>query len=103
MHTIDSGSVYKNVYQTGGCRTSIYGMGNGQTVITAKGPDNPSVQELNYLLERRTGERVLAVHIIESWKEEEVIKGVSFQTDGKRFNIEIQETAGKKEYTVHLC
>jgi hypothetical protein len=78
-------------------------MGNGQTVITAKGPDNPSVQELNYLLERRTGERVLAVHIIESWKEEEVIKGVSFQTDGKRFNIEIQETAGKKEYTVHLC
>lgn len=103
MRKIQPGSVYKNVYQTENCRTSIYGMGNGQTVITAKGPDNPSVQELNYLIERRTEDSVLAVHVVESWKEEEVIKDVSFQMDKGRLAIVIQEKTGKKEFSVRIC
>lgn len=103
MQKMKQGSVYKKMYHTGTCRTSIYGMGNGQEVITAKGPDNPSSKELNYLIERRTGSSVLAVHVIESWKEEENIKNISFQKDGELLSIEIQEKGRKRKYSVSVC
>ena len=90
-----SESVYKKIYKNGNCCTSVYGMGNGQTVITAKGPDNPSMKELEYLIERRTGTSMAAVHVIESWKEQEVIQQVQFEPEGENLKIRIQEKNGK--------
>ena len=90
-----SESVYKKIYKNGNCCTSVYGMGNGQTVITAKGPDNPSMKELEYLIERRTGTSMAAVHVIESWKEQEVIQQVQFEPEGENLKIQIQEKNGK--------
>lgn len=86
-------SVYKKVYRNGECFTSVYGMGNEQTVITAKGPDNPSMKEVEYLIERRRETAVMAVHVIESWKEQEVIKQVRFKQE-EGLKIEIQEKNG---------
>lgn len=99
---METDTVYKKVYKNGVCSTSIYGMGNEQTVITAKGPDNPSMKELDYLIERRTGTRMMAVHVIESWKEQEMIENVQFKMEGEILKIQIHEKKGKNICNHHL-
>lgn len=91
---IGSGCVYKKVYKNESCYTSVYGMGNGQKLIMAKGPDNPSDGELNYLIERRIGKKIMAVHVTESWKEQETIRRIEFKTAGNRLEIQIWDRDG---------
>lgn len=102
LQELSTGSIYKKTYQAEKCSTSVYGFGDGQQVITAKGPDNPSMKELNYLIERRMTSKMSAVHVIESWKEEETIKGLEVEQKEDKLNISIWEKDKKREFTVSL-
>lgn len=82
---------YQRTYQDGDVCTTVYGMNNGQMTITAVGPDNPSANEISYLLERRQGGSIVCAHVVESWKGEPQIKEVSFRQDGGRIAIQVTD------------
>lgn len=91
------GESWKNVYSDGSVQTSIYSLNNGQEMILAEGPNNPSTGTLSYLMERRYGNRLLAAHVIESWKEKEQISEVRFEHAEQLLKIEICMSDGKKK------
>ena len=58
----------KNVVQTSyrddDVLTWVYGMDNGQNVFVGKGPDNPSISDINYRIERANGPKAVFAHVI---------------------------------------
>ena len=91
----DSSGVYQRIYQDGNVFTSIYGMNNGQETICALGPDNPSNNELCWLMERRTAPSILCAHVIESWTEQPIIQNVSFFPKDNQIKIQITRRDGQ--------
>ncbi|MDO5417754.1 MAG: heparinase II/III family protein [Lachnospiraceae bacterium] len=91
----ETGGCYRKTYQDGEVYTTVYGMKNGQIIITAAGPDNPSAGEISYLLERRQGRRAVCAHVVESWKEEAHICAVSFQQEENQIEIRVTERDGQ--------
>lgn len=89
---------YRRTYQDEDVYTTVYGMNNGQTLITASGPDNPSSREVSYLIERRQGGAVVCAHVIESHKGEAQLAEVSFTQDEQEIRIHI--TTKNKEKKV---
>lgn len=74
--------------------TTIFGMKNGQTFIESAGPDNPSKEEISYIIERREYESACFAHVIESWKEEPVVNQVGFKKENGQLEITVTETDG---------
>lgn len=104
LHTIKAAPVknegtYQVTYGSDGIYTTMYGLSNGQTVFTAVGPDNPSSDEISYLMERRQGSQILCAHVIESWKENPSVKSVEFQvSDSEVKAAVIDSQCRKKEF-----
>ena len=94
---------YEKIYECDGVFTKIYGLLNGQTVMTAAGPDNPSSGEISYLVERRCGKQIVSAHVIESWKKDPHVKNVEFQIDEDTLFVTVTDYEGKNDtITFHL-
>ena len=77
-----NGSVI-TAYEDEGITTHIYGFSGGQTVFTGKGPDNPSISDINYRIERCFGGTAVFAHVITSSDGGGKVKTVDFvQRDG---------------------
>lgn len=77
--------------------TSVWGMDNGQVLIDATGPDNPSTKEIAYLIERRTGSSALSAHLIESWKDAPSVRQVQFEQGDGQMEILVWEADGRQK------
>lgn len=88
---------YRKTYETDGVYTRIYGLSNGQTVLSAMGPDNPSSGEISYLMERRQGSSILCAHVIESWKESPCVKDVEFQVSESEITAVVTDCEGQEK------
>lgn len=53
-------------YDDGGVRTDVFTWNRGQELYFGKGPDNPSVSQVNYQIERTYGEEAVFAHVITS-------------------------------------
>lgn len=84
-------------YEDGGVFTDVYSWGKGQTCYFAEGPDNPSAKNIQYLIERDYGKKVVRAHIVDSWKEKPTVAGVTFREEKENLFIEITETSGEKK------
>lgn len=62
------------IYRDGNVTTCVMGWNLGQTVFCGKGPDNPSVSEINYRIERCYGSQTLFIHLITSYEEDNPVK-----------------------------
>lgn len=94
---------YEKIYECDGVFTKIYGLLNGQTVMTAAGPDNPSSGEISYLVERRCGKQIVSAHVIESWKKDPHVQNVEFQIDEDTLFVTVTDYEGKNDtITFHL-
>lgn len=91
--------IYHKTYESHGVFTRIYGLLDGQTVLSAVGPDNPSSGEISYLMERRRGSSPLFVHVVESWKESPYIENVKIQVSGREIRVAVTDSRGhEKEF-----
>lgn len=90
-----SGTCFLTQYEDEGIMTDLYSWGNGQECYLAEGPDNPSSDRIQYIIERSYGQKVICAHVLESWKTEPEIREVRFKKDIDRFIIEITEKTGK--------
>ena len=92
----------KNVVQTSyrddDVLTWVYGMDNGQNVFVGKGPDNPSISDINYRIERANGPKAVFAHVIASASEKQI------QTYKKDTNCPIEKvTFEQREDGVTIC
>lgn len=89
--------IYQKAYETENTMfTAVWGMENGQILIDAEGPDNPSTEEIAYLIERRMGSSVLSAHVIESWRDRPAVTQVQFEQENGQLKIVVTEAAGRE-------
>lgn len=88
------GGTYVARYEDDGVITCIYGMADGQALMTAKGPDNPSVSDISYLIERRFGKEAVFAHVIASGAGECEL-GVVFERKEQELTIKVTAQDGR--------
>lgn len=87
---LSAGGTYRINYEDEGVVTSVYGMEEGQMLITAKGPDNPSVSDLSYLIERRYGGEAVFAHVIATQAvSEDVLSKQGADRDMEAFGLSV--------------
>ena len=89
-------STVVTAYQDGEVTTHIFGYGFGQTVFSAKGPDNPSVSDINYRIERSYGEEAMFAHVITSSDGACKVDAVSFEASDGIMMIHVKEADGRE-------
>lgn len=106
--------IYRINYEDMGVVTTVYGMAQGQELIMAQGPDNPSVSDISYLIERRFGKEAVFAHVIATcvWPDgalseralrEQEREGssqahsleVAFEREKKELRIRVREQSGR--------
>ena len=95
----------QNVYDCGDdVYLSIHTLADGKKMMYGFGPNNPSGEDISYLIERTTTEKTVYVNIIEAYrKEEEQIAFVEASVAGDSVQVIINEQSGeKKELTINL-
>ena len=81
-------------------------MDNGQSVFIGKGPDNPSISDINYRIERANGPKAVFTHVIASASEKQIqtykkgticpIENVTFEQREEGVSICVVQADGKK-------
>ena len=85
----DEGEAVPMVYQDGDVKTWVFGAPCGQTLFYGKGPDNPSVSDVNYQIERRFGGQAVFAHVVASGRGECPIKSVVFEQAGDTVEVTV--------------
>lgn len=95
-----------SVYDDGGVQTSVFSWSGGKEFYFGKGPDNPSVTEINYQIERTYGPEAVFAHVITSSRGSCLVKNVEFtwQSGGMRIDVEgTDETnIGRFSRVIHM-
>ena len=91
---IKADSSIVTAYQDGEVTTHIYGYGFGQTVFAGKGPDNPSVSDINYRIERSFGAEAMFAHVITSSDGALKVEKVSFEVLNGSMIIHVKAADG---------
>ncbi len=95
LRQLDLANNYKLTYKVDDVFTYVYGKYTDQKVITAVAPDNPSNTSINFIVERAYNKDYRFAHVIETSKEESIIKEVIYNEDSV---IVIHKDSTKKEY-----
>ncbi len=77
--------------------THIFGAASGQTLFQAQGPDNPSVTDINYLIERSYGGTAVFAHVITSSDGPCKVDHAGFKFEKDRIEVIVAD-ADKKEH-----
>lgn len=83
-------------YKDGEVITHVFGMSRGQTIFCGEGPDNPSVSDVNYRIEREFGGEALFAHLITSSDGVPLVKEAAFLETNKELMVIITEMDGTK-------
>lgn len=83
-------------YQDGDVVTHVFGDSRGQTLFYGKGPDNPSVSDINYQIERCYGGQAVFAHVVASGTGECPVKAVAFRNVNGGVEAEVTEAGGTK-------
>lgn len=86
------------------CDFTLYSLcANSNTVFYAEGPDNPSVRDISYMINRVVGDEALFVNVFEAHeKGEPFIKDTSVEISDGAVQISVDTKAGKKNSTISL-
>lgn len=92
-----SEGVLKTSWELDNCSFNLYSLCNGEgTVYYADGPDNPSVTDLSYMINRYTGKSALYVNVFEACnKNEPVIKSVVINTIENKVEVMVETDSDK--------
>ncbi len=78
-------------YKDGGIHTRVFSWGQGKELYAGMGPDNPSVSDINYQVERAYGPEVVFAHVITSSNGPCPVRNVTFVPDGDHMTIMVEE------------
>lgn len=90
-------AVRRMTYDDGGVRTDVFGWNQGYESFYGKGPDNPSVSDINYQIERNYGSESVFAHVISSSDGECMVEGVEFDRQDGKLTITVTRRGGEKK------
>lgn len=82
-------------YDDGGVRTEVFSWNQGYDLFYGKGPDNPSVSDINYLIERNYGSNSLFAHVITSSDGDCLVENVEFDRQDGQMVITVTDRGGE--------
>ncbi len=89
-------------YEDGGIHTRVFTWNQGMELYDGMGPDNPSISDINYQIERGYGTDLVFAHVITSSNGPCLIRNVNFSEDGDCIVIEVEgEKDNKKWSRIH--
>ncbi|MEY8353204.1 heparinase II/III family protein [Lachnospiraceae bacterium 54-53] len=91
-------------YEDEGIRTDVFSWNPGKDIYYGKGPDNPSVSDINYQIERAYGREAVFAHVITSSQGPCLIDHVNFSWQAGKMHIRVEgkeETEGRKWFREH--
>ena len=89
------GKTHRLEWKCDGFSMAVFSLANGQSQITAVGPDNPSSGEISYLIERRYASGVLAAHVIECYKDAPTVQSATFsKNENRELVVTVTERTG---------
>ena len=91
------GPVGVMTYDDGGIRTDVFTWNHGQEVYYGLGPDNPSISDINYQIERSYSPETVFAHVITSSDGESLIDSVGFEPCGDKVKITVVKHDGEEE------
>lgn len=95
----------QNTWDLGEVKFNITSYVNGVTTYYGKGPDNPSVEEVSYMIQRVVGEKALFVNVYESYKKESSLEEIEIQPYEKEVVIKVKKAKSEnpiKEWVIRL-
>ncbi|RRD96187.1 alginate lyase [Clostridiales bacterium COT073_COT-073] len=96
--SVPQGNYYQRIYQDGDIKTQVFGMVNGQTLFDAYGPDNPSINQVAYLIERHSATQILSAHVFESYRHTAKVRDVRFLKKNEKLYVTVQTTNQEKSF-----
>lgn len=85
-------------YDDGGVRTDVFTWSQGKALYFGKGPDNPSVSDVNYQIERAYGEEVVFAHVITSNLGPCLIEDAAFSWKDGRMSVTVKGKEDGKDW-----
>ncbi len=88
------------VSESDGVMLDLYLRHQSGLVYFAKGPDNPSVKDLEYLIWRQTGETPVFVTVLQSWKrgdQTDRIQDIQVKQNNRQLRVSVLTGQGEKE------
>ncbi len=68
-------------YDCGECTLSVYSVASDKDIIFAKGPNNPSTDEVSYIIERTNAKNVTYINVVEAYQGDSVVESVEYVGD----------------------
>ncbi|MBE7027260.1 MAG: alginate lyase family protein [Ruminococcaceae bacterium] len=78
ISTVEGEGVMRFDYDCGECKLSIHSFASGKDVIFAKGPNNPSIDEISYIIQRTNAKNVTYINVVEAYKDDAVVESVQY-------------------------
>ena len=80
-----------------GVTTDLYGADLGGERYVARGVDNPSINDLNHIVERRKGGKIVFLHVLESHLGKSVIDHVEFRYGKDDMHVCVTKKNGEQQ------
>lgn len=85
-------------YADGNVVTHVFSASGGQDLFYGKGPDNPSISDINYQMERCFGDTALFAHVISSSDGACKVKSVLFEMGDGDVTVSVEAADGLKQF-----
>ncbi|SET91754.1 heparinase II/III domain-containing protein [Lacrimispora sphenoides] len=86
-------------YEDGGIHTRVFTWNQGLELYDGMGPDNPSISDINYQIERGYGPDLVFAHVITSSNGPCLIRNVNFSVDGDCIVIEVEGEKDERKWS----
>ncbi|EXG88432.1 transcription initiation factor IIE, alpha subunit [Clostridium sp. ASBs410] len=86
-------------YEDGGIHTRVFTWNQGMELYDGMGPDNPSISDINYQIERGYGPDLVFAHVITSSNGPCLIRNVNFSVDGDCIVIEVEGEKDERKWS----
>ncbi|MCA5010692.1 hypothetical protein HP393_19745, partial [Clostridioides difficile] len=86
-------------YVDGGIHTRVFTWNQGMELYDGMGPDNPSISDINYQIERGYGPDLVFAHVITSSNGPCLIRNVNFSEDGDCIVIEVEGEKDERKWS----
>lgn len=102
MRNLQASGIIKNVWSLEKCDFTVYSVCTGHnTVYYGEGPDNPSIRDVSYMINRVVGNDAVFINVLEAHpKGNPVIHGVTADTDEGSVKISLITQNGRVNHLI---
>lgn len=93
---VTADQVVAMTYMDGDVTTRVLGAAWGQTVFYGRGPDNPSVSDINYQIERCFGGEAVFAHVVASGRGTCTVQSAAFERADGVLKVTVTKTDGSE-------